>query len=137
MKLDLSKQYDINKANVHFNMLLKKGKKIELKEIRKTRSIKHNAYLHVCIQLFSIHFGYTLEESKTHLKRTCDFMRYEKEGEIFLKQTSKMDSKELSEFVEWIRNYSADNGCYIPTSEEYLSDKFNIDKEINSNKEFL
>ena len=137
MKYDLTNDFDINKAKTYFNKMLESKKNIELKEVRKVRGIKHNAYTHVCITLFAIYFGYTLDEAKTHLKRNCDFMRYEKSGELFLKKTSLMDSKEISLFIEWIRNYSANKGCYIPNSTEYLTNKFNIDREIDSNKQYL
>lgn len=137
MKLDLSNEFDTNKAKTYFNTLLSGSKKIELKEIRVNRTIKHNAYLHVCITLFAIEFGYTLDEAKTLLKRECDFMMYEKNDTLFLKKTSKMLSDELSKFIEFIRNYSSKQGCYIPTSEEYLSNKFNIDRQIDSHKTYL
>lgn len=64
-------------------------------------------------------------------------MRYEKKGKTFLKQTSKMDSDELAEFIEWIRNHCSIEGLYIPTSEEYLESQTYIDKEIYLNKKYL
>ena len=69
MILDTSNPLDSKKAETYFKKLLEAKKKIELKEIKAKRSIKHNAYLHVCITLFAIEFGYTIEESKTLLKR--------------------------------------------------------------------
>lgn len=137
MKLDLSNEFESKKAKTYFNTLLKNNKKIELKEIKLNRTIKHNAYLHVCITLFAIEFGYTLDEAKTLLKRECKFMMYEKNSKLFLKKTSKMKSDELSKFIEFIRNYSSKQGCYIPTSEEYKENRFTIDKHIESNKTYL
>ena len=64
-------------------------------------------------------------------------MSYEKNGKKYLKETRGMDSKELTDFIEWIRNYSAMGGCYIPTSEEYLINKYSIDREIEQNKQHL
>ncbi len=137
MILDLTNSLDKQKAETYFNKLLDTQKKIELKEIKAKRSIKHNAYLHVCITLFAIEFGYTIEEAKTLLKRDCEFMRYEKNGIVFLKATRKMLSDELSKFIEWIRNYSGKQGCYIPTSEEYKENHYSIDKHISNNKQYL
>ena len=114
-----------------------KGKTVDLKEVKQTRSIKQNSYLHICITLYAIEFGYTLAESKTYLKRTCGFMVYEKNNSPFLKETKKMDSKELTEFIEWIRNYASQNGLYIPTSEEYKTNKYSIDNEIEKFKTYL
>ena len=137
MKLDLNKEIDRKKGETYFNKLLKDRKQIELKGLQKLRSISHNSYLHVVIDIYAIHFGYTSDEAKISLKRMCGFMVYEKNGEKFLKKTSKMNDSELSPFIDWIRNKSAQNGCYIPTPEEYLSNKFNIDKEISNQKQYL
>lgn len=137
MLLDLNKDYDLKKAQSYFNKLVESKSKIELKKHSSKRSISLNSYLHVCITLFAIEFGYNLEEAKTLLKRNCEFMRYEKNGTVFLKRTRDLDNKDCSEFVSWIRNYASMQGLYIPTSEEYLQNKFNIDKEININKQYL
>jgi hypothetical protein len=137
MLLDLRNKEDFFKAQTYFDMLCAGEFKIELKKIIPKRSISLNSYLHVCISLFAIEFGYTLEESKTLLKRKCSFMVYEKNGIKFLKKTSKLDNLECSKFVEFIRNYASQQGLYIPDANEYLSNKFNIDKEINKNKEYL
>lgn len=137
MKLDLSNDFEVNKAKTYFNTLLINKKKIELKEVKVNRTIKHNAYLHVCISLFAIEFGYALDEAKTLLKRECNFMMYEKNNILFLKKTSKMKSDKLSKFIDFIRNYSSKQGCYIPTSEEYKENRFTIDKHIESNKTYL
>ena len=114
-----------------------KDKMVEFKEVRQKRSVNQNAYLHVCITLYAIEFGYTIEEAKTHLKRNCEFMKYEKKGEIFVKRTRYMDSKELTNFIDWLRTYASQNGCYIPTSEEYLTNRVSIDNQIETNKQYL
>lgn len=137
MKLDLSKPIDQSKSVTYLTKLIESEKQIELKEIRKVRTLKQNSYLHVIITLYAIEFGLTLEEAKTDLKRECNFMRYEKNNNIYLKSTAKLNTKELTEFIEWVRNYSSLNGCYLPTSEEYLEQKFNIDKDIDYNKQYL
>ena len=136
-KYDLSKPSDLRAFKIQCSYLIEKEKKVNISAIRNARSVNQNAFLHVCISLFGIEHGYTIEEAKTLLKRECNFMRYEKNNSIFLKQTSKMNSKELTEFIEWLRNYSAENGLYIPDANEYLENKFNIDNEINKFKSFL
>lgn len=137
MLLDLSKTIDNKKFRDYANLLISKEYKVSLQKIIPKRTIQQNKYLHVCITLFAIEFGYTLEESKTLLKRLCDFMKYEKNGNKFLKKTSLLDSSELTKFIEWIRNYAGMNGLYIPTSEEYISNRFEIDREIEKSKQYL
>jgi len=136
MKLDLSKQIDLNKAKNRFEQLVEKGAKIELKEIRPTRSLPQNAYLHVCLSLYGIHFGYTLNEAKTDLKRNYGLV-YEKGGKKYLRSTANLDSKELTEFIEYIRDVAGVNGCAIPDAEFYLQHKFAFDREIEQNKNYL
>ena len=137
MKYDLKDPGD-KAAFLHlFNYLLENEKQVELKECRKKRTIKQNAYLHVCITLFAIETGYTISEAKTILKRECSFMRYKKKEKTFLKQTSKLNTKELTDFIEFIRDFSAKNGLYIPTSEEYKEKSFEIDRKITNLRQFL
>ena len=137
MLLDYTNPEDVKKGELYNKTMIISKFKVELKRILPNRSISLNSYLHVCISLFSIEFGYTLEESKTLLKRKCSFMIYEKNGLKFLKKTSTLNNKECSEFVEFIRNYAAQQNLYIPDADEYKTNKFNIDKEINKNKEYL
>lgn len=137
MKLDLSKSFDLNRAKLYFKKLSEEGKQIELKEVRKVRTLSQNRYCHVCICLFAIEFGYSAEEAKTHLKRECESMRYQKGNEVFLRRTRDMDTKELTIFIEWIRTYASKQSCYIPGADEYLAQQFEIDKEIDRNKEHL
>ena len=137
MKLNLHNQTDVNKALTHLEKLIEGEKQIELKEIRQLRTIKQNKYLHVIITLYAIYFGDPLEIAKTDLKRECSFMRLSHKGKQYLKSTAKLNTKELTEFIEWVRNYSSQNGCYLPTVSEYLEDRYNIDREIDNNKQYL
>ena len=137
MKYQLQNKVDLIKFQERVKTLVEKESNVELKSIRAARSISHNSYLHVVISLYAIYFGYTLYEAKIDLKRMCPFMRYEKNGKKYLVQTSKQNSKELTLFIDWIRNMSAQNGCYIPTSEEYLINKFSIDREIDNCRAYL
>jgi hypothetical protein len=137
MILDTSKEIDRNKLFSRLDALLKKNSIIELKEIKKKRTLSQNAYLHVCITLFAIEFGYDLENAKYLLKSACPFMHEWRDDFKVVKQTRKMDTKQLTEFIEWLRNFSSMQGCYIPTPEEYYLNQFEIDKEISKHKEYL
>jgi len=130
-------ELELKKANAYYKKLVDSKSKFELRKIIPKRSISLNSYLHVCISIYAIEYGYTLEEAKTYLKRICPFMVYEKSGQKFLKETSKMNNLECSDFVEWIRNYSAQNGLYIPEAEEYRLNKYEIDKQIDNHKNYL
>lgn len=137
MKFDTSIPEEKNKAFNYFNKLIQSNSVIEVKKVNINRTIKQNSYLHVCVSLFAIEFGYTLDESKTLLKRKCPFMVYDNKGDLFVKSTSKLDTVELTMFIEWIRNYSSENGFYIPSAEEYKLNRVAIDNEIEINKLYL
>lgn len=128
---------EANDLKLKVKEYISKGYTVELKRKIKRRSIPLNSFLHVCISIFAIEFGLTLDEAKTLLKRKCSFMVYEKNGMKFLKKTSKLDNLECSKFVEFIRNYASQQGLYIPDSEEYKLKQFEIDKEISKHKEYL
>lgn len=137
MIYDLSDDFELKKAEAYFKASCEAKGKIKMSNIKNKRSVTQNAYLHVCISLYAINFGLNIEEAKTDLKRCCHFMVYEKKNNKYLKRTRDMDSKELTDFIEWIRTYASKHGCYIPSSEEYLQNQFSINKEIERNKEFL
>jgi len=137
MIFDLSNNIDKNKASFKLDELIKSGKVIELKEKRKIRTIQQNKYLHVCITLFAIESGYTLEEAKTTLKRECTWMYYEKNCNMFLRRTRDLDTKELTDFIEFILNFAGVQGIYIPSSEEYVQNQIEINKNIAQHKQFL
>lgn len=128
---------EANDLKIKVKEYISKGYTVELKRKIKRRSIPLNSFLHVCISIFAIEYGYTLEEAKTLLKRKCSFMVYEKNGIKFLKKTSKLDNLECSKFVEFIRNYASQQGLYIPDASEYQQKQFEIDKEISKHKEYL
>ena len=137
MLLDLSLQFDREKFEKRTVKLLEKKAKVEITEKRELRSIIHNAYCHVCISLFCIHIGYTMDEGKTHLKRKCEFMRYEKDGELFLRRSSSLDSKEMANWIEWIRNYAGMKGIEIPSPDEYRRNWVEYEKQIEACKPYL
>ena len=137
MYYDLNNFYEQEKAKIKLENLIKEKAIIQITKKQKKKSVSNNAYLHVCISLFAIEFGYTLEEAKTLLKRKCEFMTYDKNGTKFLKLVRKLYDKECADFTTWIRNYSSSNGLYIPTPEEYILNQTNIDKHIYNNKEYL
>lgn len=137
MIYDTSKELEVNKLLSRLDALLSKKCIIELKEKKNNRTISQNSYLHVCITLFAIESGDNLEDAKQLLKRSCHFMHTFDGEKIKTKQTSKLDTKQMTDFIEWIRTFSAMQGNYIPTADEYRENKWAIDSEIEKFKEYL
>lgn len=108
----------------------------EIKKVRKPRSLKQNKYLHKLFALYSIEFGSTLAETKTDIKRALGYY-YEKGGKRYLANTSEMDSKDLTDFIEKFRKLSADRGLYLPSAEEYLFNYSGFETEIDKHSDLI
>ncbi len=117
MILDLSISHDKERAEVYFKRLLKDGAKIELKRMPKKRTINQNSYVHKLFALAGVHFGYTGDEMKIVVKRLLGYV-YTKDSQEFYSHTSEMDTKELTDFIDRFRNWSASEGCYLPSGDE-------------------
>lgn len=125
------------KAKFYFEKLLEKECTIELKERKPKRTLKQNNLIHALFSLFAIEIGYTLNETKQLVKSECHFMSYRKDGYVFLRSTADLDTKELSDFVTWFRNWSGNKGVYLPTVEEYLKGYLDYEIEIDRHKQYL
>lgn len=133
MKLDLGKPMDLVKFRTYSEKLVADQAKCELKIVRNKRSLDQNAYFHVVVSCFCAETGYTLQEAKTLLKRNFgSFMVYEKDNNRFLRTSADLDTAEMTEFIEWIRTVACYEqlGIYVPTSEEYITHQFDIEKQI-------
>ena len=117
MILDLSISHDRERAEVYLAQLIKSESKIELKRVPKKRTLRQNSYVHKLFTLAGAHFGYTTDEMKIVVKRILGYI-YSKEGQEFYSHTSEMNTKELTIFIDRFRNWSASEGCYLPSSDE-------------------
>ena len=134
---------DRQKAIDRFKKLLDEEAFVDLTKRVPRRSLDQNGWLHLLFTFFAIDYGMTMEESKTFLKRECPFMTYKKimkengASVFFLKQTSRLDKKECSEFIEWIYTYSGQKGINLPDKEDYLANKEAYQKLIRSHRQYL
>jgi len=130
-------QEDRKRAETRFESLINNGRKFELKEVKPMRTLNQNSYLHVLFSLYGVENGYTLIESKSLVKRSCPFMVYESNGIKFVKETSKLDVQEMIDFIEWFRDWSGQQGCYLPSVDEYKSSHDHFNREIERCSNFL
>lgn len=134
MKLDLSNSIDASKAKAYLGKLIELGAKCEIKKILENRNLRQNSYLHVCLGMFCVETGYTIEEAKELFSRQLpEIMRYEKRGENFRRSTTTLDKAEMGKLIDLIREMSLDQlGLYIPTSEEYIQNRFAIERQLEA-----
>jgi len=109
---------DVNLATALKYIADRRGKDFEIKIKRKKRTNDQNAYLHVIFGKIGLELGYTIEEVKDVFKQK--FLTYEKNGYKFTYKTSSLDTKEMTVFIDRIRNYCAKElSMYIPAPHEY------------------
>ena len=132
MKLSLKNSVDRQKAQVYLQKLIGLGADIELKKVEKSRSVSQNSYLYVCLAIFCNESGYMVDEAKEIFSQLMpEMLRYERNGFEFRRSTTTLSTQEMNLLIEKIRSVCSEElGAYVPTSEEYLVNKFSIDKEI-------
>jgi hypothetical protein len=133
MIFDISKPGHKQKAENYFAKLIEGKKRFELKILHPKRSLPQNSYLHSLFSLYGLFFGGTIEEVKTDIKIDLGYI-YAKNGRNYLKHTSDMTTKELTNFIEKFRNLSASRGKYLPAPNELSDDDLN---DISRNQQYL
>ena len=99
--------------------------RIEIKEYRQRRSLDQNAYIHaVPLKIISEHTGYSMDEIKEYLcGEFTGWNEFEVMGQKMLKPvmtTSRMDTKIMTDFIEWLQWYASSNlNLRIPSPNEW------------------
>lgn len=146
MLLDLTKQFEINKAETKLQQLIKKGAKIELTEKKAMRSVKQNSYLHAILTIFAVEYGETIEYTKqTIFKATvnADLFIYERTNKITGEiREALLSSKDISKdemiiAIEKFRKFASENGIYIMDAEEFKQNYFLVQQMEEENKFYL
>ena len=91
---------------------------VTIKKKRKKRSTPQNAYMWSCVyKIVSNHTGYTLEECHQLFGKM--FLKYEKNGHVFIKSTTKLSTVEFEDYMESIRRFaSMELSLWIPEPNE-------------------
>jgi len=146
MLLDLTKQFEINKAETKLQQLIKKGAKIELTEKKAMRSVKQNSYLHAILTIFAVEYGEQIEYVKqTIFKATvnADLFIYERTNKITGEiREALLSSKDISKdemiiAIEKFRKFASENGIYIMDAEEFKQNYFLVQQMAEENKFYL
>ena len=104
MKYDIATKDGIRRFKERFDYLCELASKkdnyiVNLTPVHKKRTNQQNRYLHLAFGLFGIETGLTTEEAKITVKRELNYT-YVKDGHTFLRKTSEMDTKELTDFID-------------------------------------
>ena len=146
MLLDLTKQFEINKAETKLSQLIKKGAKIELTEKKAMRSVKQNSYLHAILTIFAVEYGETIEYTKQNIFKATvnsDLFIYERTNKITGEiREALLSSKDISKdemiiAIEKFRKFASENGIYIMDAEEFKQNYFLVQQMAEENKFYL
>lgn len=121
MIFNTSNALERERARAYFDKLVKDGKRVEVTEKKRHRTVSQNALFHLWIRVIADHVGYTdVESCKTDVKRTILGMKESVNkltGEVQTidYRTSDMTTKELSDFMDKLKTWAlSDMGIYLP-----------------------
>jgi len=135
---DLKEDSKVEQITNYLAKLISDKSTVELRRVKPKRTNSQNAYLHVLFTLWGLEHGYTVEEAKTNVKRHFhNIFVYEKKGHKYLGRTRDMDTKQMTDFIDQFRNWSASEGYYLPSPDEYKGKYAYYQNIIEINKEFL
>ena len=137
MKFDLKNEFWREKARAYLAKLIDKSAQVEITEKKPRRTINQNRYYWVLVQLFAIETGYTRDEAHAVIKRRDKSMVYRKNGLVFLKSTTELDTKEMSDYVERFRKWAALEGIDLPDADGYRANACEYDNLIEQHRNQL
>ena len=126
MLYDLKEESDRVKFKKYYDSVLRLGKKVELKEVKITRSQKQNQALHVFFTIISyelnemgVEFCYSPTQGKNIQTRYTpnivkDFFWRPIQIALFdIKSTTKIDTKQINEITDVIIKFFGDRGVVV------------------------
>lgn len=138
MRYDLKNPDEFDEAIRFINHSFSQDKLIEIKVVRPTRSLKANAYYHLLLQICGSEWGYSLAEMKIIHKRDISpsVFIYYKNDRPFTKSSSELNSKELSDAIEQLKKYSAEQGLILPEPHDEEKLRY-YEKQIQKDGRYL
>lgn len=137
MKYNLTDPKQVIAARSRITYLVSKKRTVEIKEVRRDRTLSQNSYLHLLFGAFGSHFGYTLEEAKLIYKEiNADIYFYNKKGRRFIKSSADLSVEEMAKTIDRFMIKSAEAGYELPiaTNQEWLQQ---IENEMEKNRRYL
>jgi len=134
MKYNLSDPKQHKSAQNRLYYLYKKGRIVDIKEVRPKRTLSQNSYLHLILAYFGQHFGYNLEEAKQVYKEiNKDIYFYTKNGRAFVRSSADLNKAEMARSIDKFMDESNQAGCPLPlaTDQDWLLE---IENEVERSR---
>lgn len=108
------------------------------------RSLNQNSYVHKILSLFAAELGYRLEEIKLYCKLNLapdlfpvthkNVMGYDV---THVRSSAELDTREMTDWIDRIRNCAQEQGIYLPTPDDYTRDWAAVDRQIAAAENYL
>lgn len=97
---------------------------INIEKAKQIRSLQQNKYYWgVVVKILSQHTGYTSDETHQELARM--FLKYENNGKLFVRSTTKLNTAEFEKFTESCRQWAASEmSVHIPLPNEITEEMY-------------
>ena len=119
MIYDLSTKEGYEQAKDFLNGIQRLGKRIKIERVNESRSLSQNAYLHVILTAFGMHFGYDKAEAKEVYKDVNkELYYYKKKDRLFKKSSADLTKEEMMRSIDLFMQKSAEQGCPLPQAHE-------------------
>lgn len=120
MKYRLSSKPETEQAFEYLTKLAGLEATVEVKRIFPARSLPQNSYYHLLLGIFGLEYGWTVEEAKSIHKRIVSpaIFVYEKNSRKFLRSSADLDTKQMSNSIEQLKKYAAEQGLILPDAGE-------------------
>ena len=120
MRYNLANLLELAQADEYLKKLMKQNAIVEIKKVNPRRSLQQNKYLYLLLGIAGMEWGFSIDEIKTLWKRKISpsIFVYEKNKNKFLRSTADLTTKELTDAIEQLRKFSAEQGLYLPEPHE-------------------
>ena len=75
--------------------------------------------------------GMKLKEVKEMLKFNCHLLHEIDNIELIMYSCADIDKSTLNKYINWIIVFMSEQGCILPTPEQYKNNTIKYDKEIS------
>jgi len=128
MKLDLSKDIDVQRFQIRGRQLIKNGAKVTLVQYKNVRSIGQNAMYWAILNCIASETGNSSDDMHEFFKQEFLKARVVKlglTGRAVHPSTKSLDTKEFTDYMDKVKLFANEElGIYIPSVEDKLWDEF-------------
>lgn len=125
MRYLLSDRDECERLTFRLRRLAEKGAVVEVREVRPTRTLSQNSYLHLLLQIFASEYGCSPEEAKVdYYKRLCNKDLYEvvvrnRHGKSIrtLRSSAELTTEQMSLSIDRFRSWAAKGGIELPDAD--------------------